>query len=257
MLFSDDTIARFINKNFEPTWESVRSVPTIRIDFGDERVVTRTLNGNVATYACLPDGQVLDILPGIYDPGTYLRQLQDLTKLHKFVSQKGNGIKSLHDYHQRQNAALQKAQPREVLVELGGGVSITGTERPLKVLLVPASRAAARQAIARGRDPLTDDNPAPATTEGLDEWKALVDDARINETTRRQKIHEYLAAQSEPVVPKDITKWLYREVLHTDLDDPYLGLGKLLFDRYPFAREDEAAKDRKSRQQRDNAEPQR
>ncbi len=243
MLFSDDTVARFINKNFEPTWESVRSVPTIRIDFGDERIVTRTLHGNVATYACLPDGQVLDVLPGIYDPGTYLRQLQELTKLHRFVGQSGNAVTSLREYHQRQADALQKSRPREVLVESGGGFSIKGTEQPLKVFLVPASRAAARQAIAQGHDPLADDKSTPNTTEGLDEWKALVDDARINETTRRQKIHEYLAAKSEPVVPADITKWLYREVLHTDLDDPYLGLGKLLFDRFPFASEDNTVND--------------
>ena len=78
MLFSDDKIAGFINKTFKPARESVRSVPTIQINFGDEHIVTRTLHGNVATYACLPDGQVLDILPGLYDPGTALQQLQNL-----------------------------------------------------------------------------------------------------------------------------------------------------------------------------------
>ena len=35
-----------------------------------------------------------------------------------------------------------------------------------------------------------------------------------------------------------MTRWLDREVLHADLDDPYLGLGKILFDTYPFAKED-------------------
>ena len=40
------------------------------------------------------------------------------------------------------------------------------------------------------------------------------------------------------VAPGGITKWLYREVLHADLDDPYLGLGDLLFANYPFAAED-------------------
>jgi hypothetical protein len=243
VLFSNEKIAGFINKNFEPTWESVRSVPTIRIDFGDERIVTRTLHGNVATYACLPDGQVLDILPGIYDPQSYLRQLQELARLHRFVGQSNDAVTSLREYHQRQADANQKSRPREVLVESGGGFSIKGTEQPVKVFLVPATRAAARQAIAQGHDPLADDKPTPNTTEGLDEWKALVDDALVNETTRRQKIHEYLATPSKPVVPATITKWLYREVLHTDLDDPYLGLGKLLFDRYPFASEDDAAGD--------------
>ena len=34
--------------------------------------------------------------------------------------------------------------------------------------------------------------------------------------------------------PDKLTKWLYREVLHADLDDPYLGLGKALFENYPM-----------------------
>ena len=29
--------------------------------------------------------------------------------------------------------------------------------------------------------------------------------------------------------PEQIKRWLYREVLHADLDDPYLGLGDALF----------------------------
>jgi hypothetical protein len=31
-----------------------------------------------------------------------------------------------------------------------------------------------------------------------------------------------------------LVKWLYKEVLHLDLDDPYLGLQTTLFDGYPF-----------------------
>ncbi len=66
MLFSNDEIADFINTTFEPTWQSVRPVPLVRIDFGNGHVVTRTLHGNIATFVCNADGHVLDILPGIY-----------------------------------------------------------------------------------------------------------------------------------------------------------------------------------------------
>ena len=41
-------------------------------------------------------------------------------------------------------------------------------------------------------------------------------------------IHEYLAERGD-TTPSDMTKWLYRDVLKADLDDPYLGLGELLF----------------------------
>ena len=50
-------------------------------------------------------------------------------------------------------------------------------------------------------------------------------------------IHEYLA-KNGPNAPDEMTKWMYREVLHADLDDPYFGLKKVLFGTYPFAEED-------------------
>jgi len=238
-LFSNAQIARFINRNFEPMWESVRAVPTIKIDFGNGNVVTRTLNGNVATYACQADGQVLDILPGIYDPDTYLRQLEELTKLHRFVMQRDDHAAALREYHQQQADTLKQHGRRAIFVGGGGGMSITGVERPLKLLLVPAKRAAARHAIAEGREPIAESESTPKSAEDLRDWKALAEDSRINEATRRQKIHERLVASENPVQPADLTKWLYREILHADLDDPYLGLGKLLFESYPFINEDQ------------------
>jgi len=67
----------------------------------------------------------------------------------------------------------------------------------------------------------------------------LAVDTAINELNRRIKIHRYMLGQkSIKLRPNDMTKWLYREVLHADLDDPYMGLGGLLFETYPFADED-------------------
>jgi hypothetical protein len=49
------------------------------------------------------------------------------------------------------------------------------------------------------------------------------------------------------VQPEGVKKWLFKEVLAADLDDPTLGIGKLLDSRYPFADEDAAAR-RETRQ---------
>jgi hypothetical protein len=68
--------------------------------------------------------------------------------------------------------------------------------------------------------------PAPGTDAAL--WALLAADTRVNETQRRLQIHERLAA-SASVRPEQIKNWLYREVLHADLEDPYLGLGHILF----------------------------
>jgi hypothetical protein len=57
--------------------------------------------------------------------------------------------------------------------------------------------------------------------------RLLEEDTRRNETTRRLQIHEMLASAT-PIGPAELTRRVYREVLHADLDDPYLGLSDLL-----------------------------
>jgi hypothetical protein len=57
VLFSRDDVSDYINRNFEPAWESVRPVPIVRIDFGNGRTATRTLHGNVASYVCSADAR--------------------------------------------------------------------------------------------------------------------------------------------------------------------------------------------------------
>ena len=86
MLFSDEAVARFLNDNFEPVWQSVRPVPIVTIDFGNGTKVTRTLHGNVATLICTADGEVLDALPGIYAPQAFVERLEELKTLHLYAT---------------------------------------------------------------------------------------------------------------------------------------------------------------------------
>ena len=83
MLFSNHEVARFIDTTFEPVWVSVRPAPLVTIDFGNDRKVVRTLQGNVATYVCDAEGTVHDVLPGIYTPRPYQEQLALLAALVK------------------------------------------------------------------------------------------------------------------------------------------------------------------------------
>lgn len=197
MLFSNPTVADHINQNFEAVWKSVRPVPMVTIDFGNDLVVKRTLHGNVATYVCNADGNLLDILPGIYKPATYRRRLTDLVKLHQ--SMEGN----------RQLAPLERSQRLAHYHQL----QITAIE-----------------------------NRTLSSEEEPSNWSSLDRDTLLNETTRRLAIHRHLLDVLEkdgrPTTPAAVTKWLYRDVLHADLNDPYLGLSKVLFDNYPFAEED-------------------
>jgi hypothetical protein len=241
VLFSSDEVAKFINEEFEPAWESVRPVPLVTIDFGNGHTITRTVNGNIATQVTNAEGQVLDILPGVYTADVYLKQLGQLVLLHRYVVNPGRypGVspeERLKSYHEQQATQLAKDEPpgELVLVEPrpGGIIRVEATVH----LMVRgrAGRVVARRAEANP--------PVPAGKE-LAGWKELAEDTRINETVRRLAIHKKLAAAGK-VEPKDITRWLYKDILKADLDDPYLGLTDVLNKQYPFVTEEEAAKKR-------------
>jgi hypothetical protein len=232
VLFSNADVVAIIQRNFEPVWVSVRPVPLVRIDFGNQ-VVTRTLNGNIATSVCDAEGRVLDTLPGIYTAEVYRDRLDQLRLLANYVSQvQGTAQEQrLRDYHRGQAAALKDKKLPARFVNVAP-ISKRRIEAGVKAALVQAAHAPAMVPQGRAAEPA-----ALPSVEDVAHWKELVQDTEVNESVRRQQIHELLA-ETGPVRPEQITRRLYREVLHADLDDPYLGLGNLLFANYPFAKED-------------------
>lgn len=275
MLFSNAQIADLISREFEPAWQSVRPVAMIRVDFGNGKTITRTLNGNVGTYICTADGTVLDVIPGVYDPVAYRERLNQATLLHRWASRQPSLLKQfLQNYHREQAAALRQHNEPKVIVEVPDQpLSIVRVEAGMKLVLKSSRRGRAAGLIASATSATTDGRrgatafaasdvpsaPRPVAGKNPPETvpvstsydlpadlhsrlgrvgpEMLADDTRHNESVRRLQVHDYLADRS-PVQPAEMTRWLYREVLHTDLDDPYLGLGKLLFATYPFGEED-------------------
>jgi hypothetical protein len=242
VLFSKDAVANFINHNFEPAWESVRPVPIIRIDFGNGKVLTRTLHGNIATYVCTAGGRALDILPGIYEPQTYLHSLNQFRLLHNYVVRsEDQGVARLKEYHEGQVRALKENEAPPQFVN-HAGLSKRMIEGGILAALVSGKEA--QQWNASSPKTGNPSDKAQLESKGdIASWRILAEDTRINETARRLQIHEMLATAG-PVQPKLVTKKLYKEVLHADLDDPYLGLGPTLFAGYPFASEDLGREDK-------------
>jgi hypothetical protein len=233
VLFSQEKVADFVNANFEPVWETVRPVPIVRIDFGNGTVLTRTLQGNILTSVCNSDGMVLDALPGIYLEKTYLDRLNQLRLLAAYVQTRpaDKRADALVSYHKTQAEALAKKDTTERFVQKKAIAPIgkRSIERKVEIALEKPDPTTLVQEDAS--------KPTVSSPEDLKDWDLLAQDTTLNETTRRRQIHELLSDKGL-VRPDKITKPIYKDVLHADLDDPYLGLGKVLFANYPFAEED-------------------
>lgn len=224
MLFSNKEIANYVNQNFVSSWQSVRDVPTISFDFGQGKTLKRTLNGNIATYVCTADGKVLDVLPGLYEPEAFKDRLQQLELLYRFISPMPEARQSaaLLSYHRIQQSLLSKAQQPARFIETNEGIKLVQT---------------AMDANQNWSKPLPSGEGERKTIlpkDDLATWEKLTADVRFNETQMRKVVHERLASVAS-VKPNQISHWLYREVLHADIDDPYLGLSPVLFSAWPFS----------------------
>ncbi len=218
MLFSHGAVADFLNANFECAWESVRPVPRVEIDFGNGRRLSRTLNGNVATYFCSPGGRVFDIVPGLAEPEDYLERAQRAADLHRQLGARwdvpGAGVSVAH-YHGRMRD-LESTPPgpgsaSEIRLRLIPDFSKSSVEVVLKRALAPwPPHGTARVDLVKGRV----ENPLKAS---------LREDAEYNRTHRDPKVHDLLA--DRPLAtPAEVTATVYRDILGVDLEDPYLGL---------------------------------
>jgi hypothetical protein len=74
-LYANTQVSSFLREHFILYWSSVRPVPRVTIDYGDGRKLERTTTGNSAHYVLDESGEVLDVLPGLYAPVPFEREL--------------------------------------------------------------------------------------------------------------------------------------------------------------------------------------
>lgn len=75
-LYANAAVSDELRRNWILHWESVRPAPKVTIDFGDGRVLTRTVTGNSLHYVLDADGRPHDVIPGLWGPGDFLRRLR-------------------------------------------------------------------------------------------------------------------------------------------------------------------------------------
>lgn len=110
-LYSNEEIAKTLRERFVLHWRSVRPVPKVTIDFGDGRKLERTLTGNSIHYILMPDGQVVDAIPGLYGPKAFLKQITRGEALVRLLADASAERRStmLADFHKQQAEEVTKA----------------------------------------------------------------------------------------------------------------------------------------------------
>ena len=217
MYFSDDKIAKYLNENFECSWEAVRPVPQVWIDFGNGRKLRRTLVGNIATWFCTADALTIDVVPGLCTKKEYLRRAEMAVKLHTELAKVKDKSGLLTRYHQHMQL-LAKADAATIrstatLSLLTLDASKLRVENPIKSALRKSLHALlmseADKALARRSD----------RGKGL---TILQEESRYNRTYRMPKTHALLAKKPGAKLA-DLTIAVFK-ILDVDLKDPYLGL---------------------------------
>jgi hypothetical protein len=231
VLFSNPRVSEFVREQFVAAWESVRPVPIVEIDFGNGRKIKRTVNGNVATYVCAPDGRVLDVIPGLNSPEAYLQDLKFALNLYR--ASLAALDKTVVDYHVANLTTptvyeYVRNDMAKVLLERPLRISLDKRQellerkgRGTRIVAAPYERSAVPDGAKREVE-------APVRPLSPEEAAVLAADTEINRRERKPIVHKIL---SEKIYrPAELTKRVYKDVLHCDLDDPYLGLISGAFD---------------------------
>jgi hypothetical protein len=146
-LYPHAEIKQLLAERFVLHWKSERPVPLVTVDMGDGRRIETTVTGNSIHYVLDPDGHVLDALPGMYGPGTFLRRLQDAefacrTVLGREPAQREAARRAVRA---QALATLQAANQRELNAAVLPLVGIPPA-RPVVVRMPPTALAAGRRA---------------------------------------------------------------------------------------------------------------
>ena len=191
ILYSDRRISAYMKANFVLEWESVRHVPVVTIDFGDGRVMRRTITGNSIHYLLDENGTPIDALPGLYAPAAFLAQLERWRKPNASAAAPLALSKSISE------------APLLTKVDFGAGDRVDLDANTLALIREKHGDADFDQVVARLRE-------------------TLAADTKRNEEELRPRIRALMAPKAWTL--KELNDAVYAKVFLTPLDDPWMGL---------------------------------
>ena len=159
-LYSNAEISKLLRDRYILHWQTVRPAPKLTIDFGNGRKLERTITGNSIHYILDGDGNIIDALPGLYGPQSFLSHLQRAEKIAKEASKlpdkTGNDISSSLRGSQRQDFLRKYYRDRLASIETNWQADLVtlGISAPVglaPIPPVPTAQQAATAAISKMR----------------------------------------------------------------------------------------------------------
>ena len=116
LLYPDPAVAALLRGDFILHWQSERPAPKITIDFGDGRSIESTITGNSAHYVLDPNGNPVDVLPGLTTPRTFIADLQRAGQLARSTANLPPAARTdaLRSHHAARVAQLERRFTREL-----------------------------------------------------------------------------------------------------------------------------------------------
>src|SRR5579862_3934781 len=240
-LYPNTDVARVLRDHFVLYWQSVRPVPRVTIDFGDGRVLQRTITGNSIHYVLDAEGRIIDALPGLYGPKAFLAALGaaeqaalDLAKLDgpardKFLREYHTECLAEIDRSCRDDAdklgikAVDPAQWDDVTWKRIAALDSETVKLDMaSVLLMGVKMPNAVNAGRISVSKMAVETPLLRAVRAFD--KSVAEDTVRNEYMLHRTIHGWLA-NDKPAGSADVfNQRVYAELFLSPLSDPWLGL---------------------------------
>lgn len=206
-LYVSPSIARQLRERFVLHWRTFRPAPVMTIDFGDGRVLRRTITGNSAHYLLTADGRPLDVLPGMYAPRAFAAWLKRADELHRRFTSAASGQQEIvlrRYHHQRlEQIARDRANDLARLVARTRGPG----GRPAFPALENAAQVGSQQQAAPTlsvRRPARKPTTRPTAAEGarIAAPKRAVEAPLIDAATRSRLVRRTIQPLAGPPAPR-------------------------------------------------------
>ncbi len=150
VLYADPGVSQLMRERFVLHWSSERDVPRVTIEFGDGRRLERTITGNSVHYVLNAEGEVLDVLPGMWEPMSFAENLVTATALFNATQAEPTRLGELRREHHKRELERAQSELYWRLRQTRGNTELPSAEEMHAWLVsTPAQRAERDQQATR------------------------------------------------------------------------------------------------------------